>query len=72
MWGFMSLEPGDRFTMAESQSGVDQDFFLQGYSARILENDIVEWTIIPRASDLQSFWVLSVSSLGFETRLGIG
>ena len=72
MWGFMFLEPGDRFTMAETQSAIDQDFFLQGYSARVLENGIVEWTIIPRAADLQSFWVLGTSRLGQDTRLGIG
>ena len=72
MYGFLAMEPGSRFATEEDQTAVDQDFFMQGYEATIINKNMVDWTIIPRAADLQSFWVLSLSTLGFETRLGIG
>ena len=72
MYGFLALEPGDRFALAETQTGVNQDFFLQGYEATIVNKNMVDWTIFPRAADFQAFWILGTSKLGEDTRLGIG
>lgn len=72
MWGFLAMEPGDRFALAEEQTAIDQDFFMQGYEARIIDKRFLEWAIIPRAADLQTFWVLGTSKLGQDTGLGIG
>ena len=72
MYGFLVLEPGSRFALAETHTGVDQDFFMQGYEATIINKNMVDWTIFPRAADLQTFWVLGTSKLGEDTGLGIG
>lgn len=72
MYGFLVLEPGDRFTLVETHTGVDQDFFMQGYEAVIVDKNMVDWTVFPRAADLQTFWVLGTSKLGQDTGLGIG
>ncbi len=72
MYGFLVLEPGDRFTLTETQTGIDQDFFLQGYEATIINKNMVDWKVFPRAADLQTFWVLGTSKLGQDTGLGIG
>ena len=72
MYGFLAMDPGSRFDLAEDQTAVGQDFFIQGYEATITNKNMVDWTIFPRAADLQTFWILSLSALGFDTRLGIG
>jgi len=72
MYGFLVLEPGSRFTLVEDHTGVSQDFFVQGYEATIVNKNMVDFTIFPRAADLQAFWVLETSRLEFETGLGIG
>ncbi len=72
MYGFLVLEPGSRFTLIEDHTGVSQDFFVQGYEATIINKNMVDFTIFPRAADLQTFWVLGTSKLGQDTGLGIG
>ena len=72
MYGFLVLEPGSRFALEEDHTGVSQDFFVQGYEATIISRNMVDFTIFPRAADLQGFWVLGTSKLEEETILGFG
>lgn len=72
MYGFLVMEPGSRFAVVEDQTAISQDFHMQGYAATIVNKNMVDWTIFPRASDLDTFWVLGTSKLGQDTRLALG
>ena len=43
LFGFLSLEPGSRARFTETQSGIDEDFFIQGYSASIVSKRYIIW-----------------------------
>ena len=44
MFGFLYLEPGTKATFIETQTGVNADYFIMGYSAEIVNGKHVLWT----------------------------
>ncbi|MBW2674605.1 MAG: hypothetical protein JRD89_14540 [Deltaproteobacteria bacterium] len=70
MYGFLALEMGDRFTLTEDQTAIDDDFFVLGYRFTIIAGQYVSYDIIPRRAGLMVFWILGTSALGVDTGLG--
>lgn len=46
MYGFLYLEPGDKITISETMAAVDQNYYIQGYSATIVDGKLVQWSPI--------------------------
>lgn len=69
MSGFMYLEPGTKAHFTETQSGIDKDFFIQGYSAEIVNGKTVFWKPVLLDASRSSFWILGTSRLGYDTTL---
>jgi hypothetical protein len=69
---FLNMEPGDRFNLIEEETGIDEEFYCQGYEFEIFAGKYVRWTIIPRAASGQTYWVLDTSALDQDTALAIG
>jgi len=72
MYGFLQLEPGTRFTHTESQAAIDDDYFVNGYEAEIIEGKYVNYTLICSEAGTQTYWILGQSKLGQDTGLAIG
>jgi hypothetical protein len=71
MYGFLRLEPGTRMTLSEEVTGVDRDFFVQGYSAEIVNAKFVRWfPVLQWAGTSSGLWILGTSTLGANTTLG--
>jgi hypothetical protein len=54
MYGFLQLEPGTRMTQSETVSGINRDFFVQGYEAEIVNGKHVWWKPVLQWSGLTS------------------
>jgi hypothetical protein len=68
MMGFLQLEPGEKANFKETQSGIDGDYFINGYSAEIVEGKYVRWT--PVLSDDLGFRKVHSTIVGTDTRIG--
>jgi hypothetical protein len=68
----LAWDIGTRFTLRETQTGVDTDAFIQRVSLRDQGGYLrVEWGLAP--ADMTSYWLLgtaNASELGLTTRLG--
>ena len=75
LYAFLQLEPGDRFYSNEDQTGIGDDYIVNGMKFEILENSIINFGIIPAVfSSNADKWYLGVSGsseLGVTTKLGI-
>jgi len=70
----LKSEPGDLLTLTESQTGISQDYFIQGVHLEVLNGEIVRtsWTLVEAIEG--QFWLLGVtgsSELGLTTVLGV-
>jgi hypothetical protein len=66
-------EPGDRITIAETITGIDKDYFIQGVELKVRERDIFDVSWITTRADTTEFWILGVvgrSELDQTTLLG--
>lgn len=72
MYGFLQGEPGSRYPFDEDQTGIDDDYFWNGYEAEIIDGKIVNYSIVPKIAGTQAYWRLGYSSLDVDTALGIG
>lgn len=68
MFGFLSLEPGDKIRLSETVSGIDNEFFIQGYEAEIFEGQYVWWKPILQNSIISAGpWIWDVSTWDYST-----
>jgi hypothetical protein len=75
MQAFLYMDIGDRFTLAETISGVDGDYFINGVDFEIYANNNIfySWNIKSSSYDAFAFWYLGVvgqSELGVTTIVG--
>jgi hypothetical protein len=71
LMSFLYLEPGGKVPFEETTTGIDDDFFIQGYSFRIDANNDVYWTpVLTSDPGFYSAWILGSSALGETTLLG--
>lgn len=63
MYGFLYLEPGQKATFKEAQTGIDGDYFIMGYSAEIVNGKYVLWS--PVLKDDPGFYNYSRWDSGF-------
>ena len=63
--GFLQLEPGEKATFIEDQSGVNGDYFIMGYDAEIIGGRYVRW--YPVLSDDLGYSVTLTSVYGEDT-----
>ena len=66
-------EISDRIALAETVTGIDQDYFINGIEFQVLPKNLIEfsWSIVP--TDPFAAWILGVAGageLGVATRLG--
>ena len=71
MYGFLELEPGTRAAFSETVTGIDRDFFIQGYEAELTDGKYVWWMpVLQWAGSSTGLWILGTSTLGANTTLG--
>jgi len=74
MYAFLMLEPGYRFYTSEDQTGVGDDYIVNGFEFEILENGIINFAIVPAIFTSEGDkWYLGIagrSELGVTTKLG--
>ena len=59
MYGFLSLEPGKKATFQETVSGINGNYYIQGYNAQIISGKYVLW--IPVLIDNPGFYYNNMS-----------
>jgi len=69
MFAFLILEPGTRARFAEYVTGVDANYFINGYTAKIINGRYVIWSPVLQVADDTIYWQLDVSELDTETIL---
>jgi hypothetical protein len=70
MYGFLQLaEPGQRGEFIETVSGMDGDWFVNGYTAKIIAGKYVEYGLVLSDASQYDYWVLEVSLLQNNTLL---
>ena len=70
MYGFLQLaEPGERGEFIEDVSGMSGDWFVNGYTAKIISGKFVEYGLVLSDASQYDFWVLGVSLLQVNTTL---
>ncbi|MDA1330695.1 MAG: hypothetical protein O3B43_06495 [Chloroflexi bacterium] len=57
----VTLEPGDRIAVSETATGVDGEFFVQGYDMQINAKDMIEVDYLLKEAFSGAFWLLGVS-----------
>lgn len=74
MYAFLQIEPGDRFYSEESQTGIGDDYIVNGVEFEILENGIINYAFTPSIytseGDKWYLGVAGLSELGVTTKLG--
>jgi hypothetical protein len=70
---FLWYEPGDKITIAETVTGIDLDYFINGVEFSIAETGMIKvtWALTP--ASLVAYWILGTvgaSELGETTVLG--
>jgi hypothetical protein len=69
----LAREPGDKITITESMTGIDNAYFINGVQIRIRPGGLIEtvWTLAP--SDQQQAWILEDAVAGLlETSTVLG
>jgi hypothetical protein len=69
MFAFLALEPGTRSRFAETVTGTDANYFINGYSAEIVAGHIVNWSPVLKIADDTDFWIMDTSDLDTGTIL---
>jgi hypothetical protein len=69
MYAFLVLEPGTRSRFAETVTGTDANYFINGYSAELIAGKIVNWAPVLKLADDTDFWILDTSDLDTGTIL---
>jgi hypothetical protein len=68
LYGFLFLEPGKKLILSETVSGIDSEFFVQGYEAEIVEGKYVWWKPVLQNSILSAGpWIWDVSKWDYST-----
>jgi hypothetical protein len=68
VYGFLALEPGTKIILSESVSGIDNEFFVQGYEAEIVSGNQVWWKPILQNALLSSGpWIWDTSMWDIST-----
>lgn len=70
----LAREPGDKITLAETVSGINGDFLINGCDLVVMPASIVKfgWTVVPQI-DTTQYWLLGTAGrgeLGSKTTLG--
>jgi hypothetical protein len=72
MYGFLQLaEPGQRGEFIETVSGMSGDWFVNGYTAKIIAGRYVEYGLVLDDASKYDFWILGESDLADNTTLGV-
>ena len=69
----VSLEPGNRIAMNETATGLDSEYFIQGYDMTIMPNDLLDVTYVVKSAVVGVFWFMGEvgsSELDDVTKLG--
>lgn len=61
MYGFLMLEPGTRANFKEDQTGIDGDYFINGYEAEMFAGRYVIFSPVLRTASNSSFAIWDVS-----------
>jgi len=69
MFAFLVLEPGSRARFAEPVTGVDANYFINGYSAKIINWRHVIWSPVLKVADDTNYWRLDEGELDSTTVL---
>jgi hypothetical protein len=69
MFGFLVLEPGTRAHFSEPVTGIDANFFIMGYSAKIINWKYVIWSPVLKVADDTNYWRLDEGALDSTTIL---
>jgi hypothetical protein len=69
MYTFLHLEPGTRSYFAETMTGFGANYFINGYSAEIVDGKYVYWTPVLKIADDTSYWRLDDGALDSTTIL---
>lgn len=70
----LALEPGDRITISEAQTGINSDFFVNGIGYKMTGADMLEVTLFVIAADSTQAWNIGVagySEIGEATYLAL-
>lgn len=68
MFGFLQMEPGMKAHFSESQSGINGDYFINGYSAELLPGNVILWTpVLKDDPGYYLFWKLDQGQLDTST-----
>ena len=68
MMGFLQMEPGMKGEFIETQSGVNTDYFVMGYSAEIFPGGVVLWNpVLKDDPGYYSFWLWGSGLWGTTT-----
>lgn len=70
MLAFMYLEPGTRAAFAETQIGIDNDYFIQGYKFEIIDGKLAVWAPVLKSAAQSAFWVWDTSAWDVDTTWG--
>lgn len=70
MYGFLLLEPGTRAHFVEDQTGIDGDFFINGYEAEMFSGRYVIFSPVLKGAQSSNFWIAGVSRAGIDTVAG--
>jgi hypothetical protein len=69
MFAFLMMEPGTRGRFAETVTGTDANYFINGYSAELIAGRIINWTPVLKIADDTDFWIMDTSDLDTGTIL---
>jgi hypothetical protein len=69
MFGFLVLEPGTRAHFSEPVTGFDANFFIMGYSAKVINGKYVIWSPVLKIADDTDYWRLDEGELDSTTIL---
>lgn len=61
MYGFLTLEPGTRAHFKEDQTGIDGDYFINGYEAEMFAGRYVVFSPVLKSASTSSFAIWDVS-----------
>ena len=68
LMGFLFLEPGLRLTLSEAVTGINRDFFIQGYEAEIFDGKHVWWKPVLQWTQLTTgYWIWDTSAWNQST-----
>jgi hypothetical protein len=70
LYSFLALEPGTRALFAESQTGLSNEFFINGYEAEIIAGKYVIWSPVLQNVGMATFWIWDTSAWDYDTTWG--